>query len=113
MKILYKSYQGGTSHNTAELMGFNFLCNFNILNMRILRTDGGGENFTNERLQIARKMLFYFDIKNIYLLHDHKGHLCVIWESHPNKDQVEIVTKCWNFFEEYNIEHKIVEFKSL
>lgn len=27
MKILYKSYQGGTSHNTAKLMGFNFLYN--------------------------------------------------------------------------------------
>lgn len=81
--------------------------------MRILRTDGGGESFTNERLQLARKMLFYYEIKNIYLLHDHKGQLCVIWENKPSKEELEIVSKCWNFFEEGDIEHKIVEFKTL
>lgn len=81
--------------------------------MRILRTDGGGENFADERLRTIRKMLMYYEIKNIYLLHDHKGLLTVVWESKPSDDQLEITKTAWLFFDEDQIEHKLVEFKSL
>ena len=81
--------------------------------MRILRTDGGGENFADERLQTVRRMLQYYDIKNIYLLHDHKGSLTIVWESEPTTRQLEILKSAWNFFDEYEIENKIVEYKTL
>ncbi len=81
--------------------------------MKILRTDGGGENYANERLRTLRKMLLHFEIKNIYLLHDHKGMLTVIWDSEPTLQEKEKVSDAWEFFHEYEIEHKIVIFKNL
>ena len=81
--------------------------------MKILRTDGGGESFTDERLRTLRKMLLNLKINNIYLLHDHKGLLTVIWDSIPNNYDKTKVTDAWEFFHEYEIEHKIVSFKDL
>lgn len=81
--------------------------------MKILRTDSGGENFTNERLQMIRKMLGYFEIKNIYLLHDHKGILTVTWEEEPTQNEKLKVEQAWQFFNEFNIEHRIIIFKQL
>ena len=81
--------------------------------MRLLRTDGGGESFTNERLRTIRKMLEYYEIKNIYLLHDHKGLLTVVWESNPTKEQIKIVKDAWLFFGEDFIEFKIVNFQNI
>ena len=81
--------------------------------MRLLRTDGGGESFTNERLRTIRKMLEYYEIKNIYLLHDHKGLLTVVWESKPNERQIEIVKEAWAFFGEDFIEFKLVNFLNI
>ena len=81
--------------------------------MRILRTDGGGESFTDERLRTIRKMLEYYENKNIYLLHDHKGLLTIVWESKPTETQLSIVKNAWEFFDEDYIEHKLVEFKDL
>jgi hypothetical protein len=81
--------------------------------MRLLRTDGGGESFTNERLRTIRKMLEYYEIKNIYLLHDHKGLLTVVWESNPTKEQIKIVKDAWSFFGEDFIEFKIVNFQNI
>ena len=60
--------------------------------MKILRTDGGGESFTNERLRTLRKMLIQFEIKNIYMLHDHKGMLNVIWDSKPSDLELKKAT---------------------
>jgi hypothetical protein len=81
--------------------------------MKILRTDGGGENFTNERLRTLRKMLIQVDINNIYLLHDHKGILTVVWHSLPNAYDKQKVEIAWAFLNEYEIEHKIVTFENL
>lgn len=81
--------------------------------MRLLRTDGGGENFTDERLRTIRKMLEYYEIKNIYQLHDHKGLLTVTWESKPTERQVEIVKDAWLFFGEDFIEFKLVNFQNI
>ena len=82
--------------------------------MRILRTDSGGEIYTDERLITLRRMLSYFEIKNIYLLHDHKGMLTVIWESEPNRTQLKHVSNAWEYFGEHeDIEHKLITFKQL
>jgi hypothetical protein len=81
--------------------------------MKILRTDGGGESFTNERLRTLRKMLIQVDINNIYLLHDHKGILTVVWHSLPNPYDKQKVEIAWAFLNEYEIEHKIVTFENL
>ena len=81
--------------------------------MRILRTDSGGENFADERLTIMRKMLSYFDYKHLYMLHDHKGNLTVIWEREPDKFERKKVTEAWEFFCEYEIEHKLIEFVNI
>lgn len=81
--------------------------------MKILRTDSGGESFTNDRLRTLRKMIMYFEIKNIYMLHDHKGMLTVIWESEPNVNDLKKVSEAWEFFNEYEIYHKLVTFIEL
>lgn len=81
--------------------------------MKILRTDSGGESFTNDRLRTLRKMIMYFEIKNIYMLHDHKGMLTVIWESEPNANDLKKVSEAWEFFNEYEIYHKLVTFIEL
>lgn len=81
--------------------------------MKILRTDSGGESFTNERLRTLRKMIMYFEIKNIYMLHDHKGMLTVIWESEPSANDLKKVSEAWEFFNEYEIYHKLVTFIEL
>ena len=76
--------------------------------MKILRTDGGGENLTDERLIIIRKMLYFFDIKNVTKLHDHKGLLTVFWNEKPNKWSVNKITEIWACFCEDYIEHKLL-----
>jgi hypothetical protein len=81
--------------------------------MKILRTDGGGESHTNERLRTLRKMLLNFEIKNIYLLHDHKGLLTVIWENKPDEKTKQKVADAWEYFHEYEIEHKLLTFIDL
>jgi hypothetical protein len=81
--------------------------------MKILRTDGGGESFTNERLRTLRKMLIQVDINNIYLLHDHKGILTVVWDSIPDDYDKAKVEDAWSFLNEYEIEHQIVTFENL
>lgn len=80
--------------------------------MRILRTDGGGENFADERLQALRKMLIYHNLK-IYMLHDHKGTLRVIWEDRPSEDQKETLKKAWEFFSEYEVTHSVITFNNI
>lgn len=77
--------------------------------MKIIRSDSGGESSTNERLQILRKMLFYRDLKNIYMLHDHKGLLTVTWELEPSEQEKEILEDAWNFLCEFEIVHKIIK----
>lgn len=81
--------------------------------MRILRTDGGGESFTDERLRTLRKMLLYYEMKNIYMLHDHKGSLTVIWESTPSPNDLQKTKEAWEYFNEFLIEHKLVTFIKL
>jgi hypothetical protein len=81
--------------------------------MKILRTDGGGEDLSNERLRMVRNILIYFDIKNIDLLHDHKGILTVFWKLVPNDFEKNKVTEIWVTFNEYEIEHKLVTYIDL
>ena len=81
--------------------------------MKILRTDGGGENLQNERLKVVRKMLFLMDVTGVYMLHDHKGILTVIWETEPDKFKKEKVKEAWLFFEEDQVEHKLITTKDI
>tara|TARA_R110000782_G_scaffold164047_2_gene256052 strand:- start:2219 stop:2473 length:255 start_codon:yes stop_codon:yes gene_type:complete len=81
--------------------------------MKILRTDGGGECLQNVRLKIVRKMLFQMDVTGVYMLHDHKGMLTVIWEKEPTFYQKDIVNNAWYFFDEDKIEHKLITTKDV
>lgn len=46
--------------------------------MKIVRTDGGGEIFTDERLKIVRSTIFYYGLESkILKLNDHEGILNV------------------------------------
>ena len=82
--------------------------------MKTLRTDGGGENFSDERLSILRKMLIYFNIKKIYLLHDHKGLLTVVWSDTPTDLEKSKVKNIWeDSFYEYEINHKLLTYIDL
>ena len=47
------------------------------------------------------------------MLHDHKGMLTVIWESEPNANDLKKVSEAWEFFNEYEIYHKLVTFIEL
>lgn len=76
--------------------------------MKLLRTDSGGENFTDERLAILKKMLLYYQITKIFKLHDHKGLLTVTWIDMPTKNEIEKVNEAWEFFNESEIEHKLL-----
>jgi len=78
--------------------------------MRILRTCGVGESYADERLKLLRGMLKYHNLKHIYMLHDHKGNLCVIWEQMPKEEEKELVKSAWEFLSEYEIEHKLINF---
>jgi len=81
--------------------------------MKILRTDGGGESHSDERLKMVRNILIYFDITNIDLLHDHKGDLTVFWKTEPTKNQKEKAIEIWETFNEFNVEHKLVTYIDL
>jgi hypothetical protein len=82
--------------------------------MKTLRTDGGGENFADERLSILRKLLIYFGINKIEHLHDHKGMLTVFWKEVPNEIEKSKVANIWaDTFYEYEIEHKLLTYIEL
>ena len=81
--------------------------------MKILRTDGGGEDLQNERLKVVRKMLFQIDVTGIYMLHDHKGYLTIIWEKEPNEYEKIKVNKAWYFFNEEETNHKLITTKDI
>lgn len=81
--------------------------------MKILRTDGGGEDYADKRLNLMKKMLLHFDLKHIFLLHDHKGNLSVTWFTKPTKEEEEKVSLAWEFFGEYIVEQKVINLKNL
>jgi hypothetical protein len=82
--------------------------------MKTLRTDGGGESFTDERLSILRKILIYYGINKIYKLHDHKGILTVYWKEKPDYEDKNKVKNIWSeTFHEYEIEHKLITYITL
>ena len=81
--------------------------------MKILRTDGRGQDNTNPRLKILRKMISYYDIQKIDMLHDHEGNLTVIWKEEPFPREIKIIENAWSFFQEFQIEHKIIILKEL
>jgi len=81
--------------------------------MKILRTDGGGEDYANERLKIVRSTLNYFSINHIHLLHDHKGTLTVVWEKHPSDEDKKKIVEIWETMCEYDIEHKLITYINL
>jgi hypothetical protein len=81
--------------------------------MKILRTDGGGEFFADERLKIVRSTLIYWGINKIYLLHDHKGLLTVIWEETPTIFEKQKALEIWESLAENEIEHKLITYIDL
>jgi hypothetical protein len=81
--------------------------------MKILRTDGGGGNHADERLKLVRSFLNYYSINKIYLLHDHKGLLTVIWEESPTEFEKTKVSDIWEIMGECYIEHKLVNYINL
>jgi hypothetical protein len=81
--------------------------------MKILRTDGAGEDYANERLKIVRSTLNYFSINHIHLLHDHKGTLTVVWEKLPSVDDKKKIVEIWETMCEYEINHKLLTLSDL
>jgi hypothetical protein len=78
--------------------------------MIIMRTDGGGTCYQNERLQQLKKVLESTPIEtNILKLHDHKGNLTVYWDGIPTTQETLYLNLLWEFFNEYIVEHKFVE----
>lgn len=76
--------------------------------MKIIRTDGGGENFSDERLKHCRNILNHLGISDfIYELHDHKGTLNVYWKKAPNDFEIQVLNNLWNVLLEYCINHYV------
>jgi len=85
--------------------------------MILLRTDGGGSYYNDERLKIVEKHLkfnFREELQEkIFKLHDHKGCLNVYWISNPNFEDIEYINKVWECFFEYETTHYYSSFKEI
>jgi len=76
--------------------------------MKTRRTDGGGENFSDERLKNCRNILNHLGLSDfIYELHDHKGILNVYWKRQPDNHEMKTLNDLWNVLCEYSINHYI------
>jgi hypothetical protein len=74
--------------------------------MKIKRTDGGGEFFTDERLKSVKGTLNFLKLTDkIYELHDHKGNLNVYWKVFPTESEMETVENVWESYHEYIVDH--------
>ena len=79
--------------------------------MKIVRTDGGGEFFTDERLKIVRSTIFYYGLESkILKLNDHKGILNVFWEEIPTEYDMSTIENIWESFNENLINHFFVNY---
>lgn len=76
--------------------------------MEILRTDGGGRQYQNERLERVRETLSHCPIESIGLIHDHKGDLNVYWLEEPTELSIKIVDLVWEREFECNSEHYLL-----
>ena len=85
--------------------------------MILLRTDGGGASYNDERLRVVEKHLkfnFREELQEkIFKLHDHKGCLNVYWISNPNFEDIEYVNKVWESLCEYETKHYYSLFKEI
>lgn len=81
--------------------------------MEILRTDGQGATYNNQRLEIVKNIVEYFSYDHIELLHDHKGTLIVCWSKEPTKNEKEHLLRIWEVMAESEIEHKLITYIDL
>lgn len=80
--------------------------------MKVRRTCGGGENFTDERLKVIRSVLNHLGLSDaIYELHDHKGLLSVYWKIIPKDYDIQKINDVWGIFEEHYIHHYVGSYK--
>jgi hypothetical protein len=83
--------------------------------MILLRTDGGGASFNDERLRLVEKMLRfrYRDElqEKILKIHDHKGDLRVYWFNWPLQEDFDFVKSVWESFGEPEIVHFVSHFE--
>jgi len=80
--------------------------------MIILRTDGGGVNFADERLKLLREMVNFHKFK-VFKLHDHKGLLTVTWEEEPEDYEKKMIEHAWEFLSEEHVSHEVIYYKSI
>jgi hypothetical protein len=95
------------------LIGINFL---KKITMKTLRTQGAGETLkveADQRLEIIKKILIWFEITHIDMLHDHKGLLTIFWNKMPDDYEKEKIKEIWGLFNEEEIEHKMVTYNKL
>ncbi len=79
--------------------------------MITVRTCGSGTSYTDERLQLLRRMVEYTINEasaKIFKLHDHKGHLNVYWFSMPSEWDVEQMDKLWDVLDPDGVSHRVI-----
>ncbi|CAB5217770.1 hypothetical protein UFOVP207_26 [uncultured Caudovirales phage] len=85
--------------------------------MILLRTDGGGSSFNDERLIVVKNHLkfHYRDCLNskIFKLHDHKGCLNVFWIGLPFQEDIDYIKGVWESFCEHELTHYYSSFKEI
>lgn len=83
--------------------------------MILLRTDGGGSSFNDERLRLVEKNLKFRygdELQNkIFKIHDHKGDLKVYWFNLPLQQDLDFVKGVWESFGEPEINHFVSYFE--
>jgi hypothetical protein len=82
--------------------------------MILLRTDGSGSFYNDERLRVVEKYLKYIYSEKltdtIMKIHDHKGCLNVYWLIRPSKQDVFYIESIWNACCEYEVNHFLTKF---
>lgn len=77
--------------------------------MIIVRTGGLGINHKDERLELLKKMVEFYELdKIIFKLHDHKGDLSVYWFNNPSDENKNTLYSAWVFLKECNVYHYTV-----
>jgi hypothetical protein len=79
---------------------------------RLVRIDGGGTDYDNSRLKLLWQLIKYKipeEHWKINEIEDFKGDLLITWDYLPEKDAKEIIDSLWNYLNEYNTKHQLIQ----
>lgn len=81
----------------------------------VLRSDSQGV-YNDSRTETIKRILTevkVYDNKQIEKIIDHKGILQIFWKTIPNNEDKSYFKKLWECFNEYEVEHYLINFIEL